>query len=141
MSAINPQSIEGECEVCGKEKSLIWGMCHGCTAVKWSRAVRGRDRWLRKFAEAEEKIKKARKEAKRCQPYGTGEYEKFAKARDVFPDLIANRIPSVLRALADEEEEEHCTECGDDGEEPNPYCHACGDPDMGVDAYKEGEGR
>jgi len=31
-----------------------------------------------------------------------------------------------------------CTECGDDGEEPNPYCDACGDPDAGVDAAKEG---
>jgi len=44
----------------------------------------------------------------------------------------------ALDLLGDGSEKE-CTQCGDDGEEPNPWCSECGDPDKGVDAAKDGE--
>ena len=60
--------------------------------------------------------------------------EEIVAMRDKFQERLDDGLDTIEIDPAD------CTECGDDGEEPNPYCPACGNPDAGVDAYKEGGG-
>jgi len=65
---------------------------------------------------------------------GTGEITKVYVGRkhEHGPDLEVIEVKECEEC--DGTGEVECTECKDD----NPWCAECGDPDAGVDAFKEG---